>query len=55
MALPFFFYYLTVLSVSRLNGIGHRMINEYGAAGGIRIDRGILPQWNSVHHKSQMT
>jgi hypothetical protein len=30
------------------------MINEYGTVSGMRIDRGNLPQWHFVHHKSHM-
>jgi hypothetical protein len=33
-------YYLTNLSVTRLYGVSGRMMNEYGAVGGIRIGRG---------------
>jgi hypothetical protein len=35
-----FVAYLTTLSVSRLYGDDDRMINEYGAVGGMKIGRG---------------
>jgi hypothetical protein len=35
----FKFCYITVLSAASLHSIGHRMINEYGAVGGMRTAR----------------
>jgi hypothetical protein len=52
--------YLTTLSVSRLYNVDNRITNEYGALGGIRIDRETdvlranLLQCHFVHHKSNM-
>jgi hypothetical protein len=41
---PFFSFflvcYLTMLSISSLYTIGDRMVNEYGAVGGMRMGRG---------------
>jgi hypothetical protein len=33
--------YLTMLAVSRLNSTGDMTINDYGAAGGMRIHNGL--------------
>jgi hypothetical protein len=50
-----------MLSVSRLYSINYRVINEYVAVDGMRIDRGKpilgenLPQCHLVHNKSHMT
>jgi hypothetical protein len=52
------FYAVRVLSVSRLDSVDDKMINEYGAVGGMRIGRGKevmeynLPQ---RHQKSYIT
>jgi hypothetical protein len=37
--------YLTMLSISKLNGIDDRMINEYGAVGEMRICRENRNTW----------
>jgi hypothetical protein len=39
--MSFFKYYLMMLSVSKLYSLNDKMINEYGAVGGIKVDR-----WN---------
>jgi hypothetical protein len=50
-----------MLSVLRLHSIDDRIINEYGAAGRVRIGRGNqvlgenLPQCHLIHPKSHMT
>jgi hypothetical protein len=55
------FLYLTTLSVSWLYSVGDRIINQYGAVGGMIIGRGnrVLgespPAVTFVHHKSHIT
>jgi hypothetical protein len=45
---------LTTLSVLRLYSVYGRMINEFGAVGGMRIDGGNPPECYFAHQKSQI-